>query len=105
MRVSVRVSVCVRFSAPIYGGFYWRKGDQNKKGGRGIIGFGSARRHNDSTIDGGMGSRLFWTNGGAGGCFSQPLIGWRRDTVGLQVAKSEHLCHPSWKREEELAEM
>ena len=91
----VCVLICVK-------GVCWRKEVCTKKGGS-IIGSSAARRHNDTAIDSGMSSRERWTNGGAGVCFSQPLIGWLGEAVGLQVAKwtSEHICHPSasWRRE------
>lgn len=67
-------------------GVCWRKEVGTKKGGS-IIGFGTARRHNDTAIDSGMSPREWWTNGRAGGCFSRRLIGWPVEAVGLQVAK------------------
>lgn len=95
MCVCVCALICVK-------GVCWRKEVWTKKGGS-IIGFSTARRHNDTAIDSGMSSRERWTNGRAGACFSQPLIGWPREAVGLQVAKwtLEHICHPfaSWERE------
>ena len=102
--VCVCVCLCVCVCASLYA---WRGSDGEKevwtKKGGSIIGFSTARRHNDMAIDSGMSSRERWTNGGAGVCFSQPLIGWPREAVGLQVAKwtSEHICHPtaSWRRE------
>lgn len=80
----------------------WRKEVWTKKGGS-IIGFSTARRHNDTAIDSGMSSREQWTNGRAGGCFSRLLIGWLMEAVGLQVAKwtSEHIYPPvCWRTEE-----
>lgn len=103
MPVCHRVCVCAHVCASLYA---WRGSDGKKKEvwtkkGGSIIGFSTARRHNDTAIDSGMSSRERWTNGGAGVCFSQPLIGWPREAVGLQVAKwtSEHIPAASWRRE------
>lgn len=56
-------------------------------GGWYIIGFSAARRRNDMAIDSRMSSCEQSTNGRARVCFSQPLIGWPEEAVGLQVAK------------------
>lgn len=101
-RVCARVCVC-RCPYMREGGLLEKEKVWTKKGGS-IIGFSTARRHNDTAIDSGMSSREQWTNGRAGVCFSQPLIGWPREAVGLQVAKwtSEQICHPStsWRIDE-----
>ena len=106
--VCVCACVCVCIHALIsVKGYCWRKEIWTKKGSS-IIGFSIARRHNDTAIDRGMGSRERRTNGEAEGCFSQPPIGWMREAVGLQVAKgtSEHICHPSasWRKERVMEE-
>lgn len=97
--VCVCVLICVK-------GVCCRKEACTKNGGS-IIGFSPARRHNDIAIDSRMSSWEQSTNWRARVCFSQPLIGWPREAVGLQVAEwtSEHVCSPSpsssasWRRE------